>query len=138
MKISRVLIATIIIFVLHTVVGMLTCGKYFSWIYQIEPTNVWKAMTGSPSLLFFLSSLILCSFPFALFYGVLQKAIPGNNTIVKGLVYGLIITILGLIPGMISTYFFMTVAYQVIIYWTIWGLIMNSISGAIVAVIYGE
>ena len=43
-----------------------------------------------------------------------------------------------MLPGMFSTYFFMTVATGAVIYWTILGLIELPLKGLIIAVIYGE
>lgn len=36
MKISKVLIATIVVSVFNFIVGALTCGGVFSWVYKVS------------------------------------------------------------------------------------------------------
>jgi membrane protein insertase Oxa1/YidC/SpoIIIJ len=43
-----------------------------------------------------------------------------------------------MLPGMFSTYSFMTVATGVVIYWTLLGLVEMPIKGLIISAIYGE
>jgi len=71
-------------------------------------------------------------------YALINKGIPGKNRFMKGLLYGLLVVLVGLIPGMISTYQYMTVATTVVIYWTTWGLVVSPLKGLITAAIYGE
>lgn len=137
MKIGKVLIAGVAITVFNAIVGAVTCGGIFSWVYKLEPTNVWKPMCGGPGAMFMLGSLVL-SIILAFVYGLINKGIPGKNKLVKGLVFGLCVWAVGMLPGMFATYTFMTVATTVIIYWTILGLIKAPLEGMIIAAIYGE
>jgi len=135
MKNLKVLIASVCLTVFDFLVGIICCGYFFNWVYKLEPVNVWKPMAnGSPSPFFFLSSFIMTVL-FVLIYVIIQKSIPGKNKIVKGVFYGCIVTVLGILPGMIATYFFMTVNTTVIIYWTILAAIQNPVKGVITAFI---
>jgi hypothetical protein len=55
---------------------------------------------------------------FVVVYALLRNGIPGKNRLTKGLVFGLCVWAVGMLPGMFSTYSFMTVATGVVIYWT--------------------
>jgi hypothetical protein len=71
-------------------------------------------------------------------YALIQKGLPGGSKLKKGMVFGLCVWAVGLLPGMFATYTFMTVAPTVIIYWTVLGLIQSPLEGMIIAAIYGE
>lgn len=137
MNIKKLVLAIIAVAVFNFIVGMLTCASTFSWVYKIEPTNVWKPM-ASASLPLILAGIFIVDAIFVWVYALIKKGIPGQNKFVKGLVFGLLVWAIGLIPGMISTYLYMTVATTVVIYWTIWGLVVSPLKGLIAAAIYGE
>ncbi|MHC4260408.1 MAG: hypothetical protein ACYSTF_08390 [Planctomycetota bacterium] len=137
MKKWRVLIAAVVVTIFDTVVGGVTCGWLFKWVYELEPTNVWKSMGDAPSVTFYIGALVL-NILFVLVYAMLAKGIPGKNRLLKGLLYGLCVWVVGILPGMFATYSFMTVATMVVIYWAISALIFTPLKGLIIAVIYGE
>ena len=137
MKIRKILIAGVAVTVFDTIVGMLTCGWLFNWVYKLEPMNVWKPMEGSPPAAYYIGALVL-SIILAFVYALLNKGIPAKNKLLKGLLFGLCVWAVGMLPGMFATYSFMTVAPTVVIYWTIYGLIESPLNGLIIAAIYGE
>lgn len=137
MKISKVLIATIIVSIFNLIVSMLTCGGFFNWVYKLEPTNVWKPMENFPFILMVLELLIV-NFIFVCVYALIHKGIPVKGKVLKGFVYGLIVWAVGMIPGMLATVLYMTVATGVVIYWTISALIILPLKGLITSAIYGE
>ena len=137
MKIGKIIVAGIAVFVFNAVVGMVTCGGLFNWVYKIEPTTVWKPMSGPPGMGFMIGSFILAVI-MVLVYAILRKGIPGNNQLAKGIVFGLCVWAVGILPGMFATYAFMNIARQWIVYMTIHGLIFTPVKGIIIASIYGE
>ncbi|MFH1421252.1 MAG: hypothetical protein ABIH42_00830 [Planctomycetota bacterium] len=137
MKIFRILIAGVVVTVFSTIVGGLTCGSTFNWVYKVEPTNVWKPMDAPPGPVFMLLALIL-NIILVIVYALIQKGIPGKKKIIKGIMFGLIVWAVGTLPGMLSTYSFMNVADTVVIYWTILGLVQFPLMGIIIAFIYGD
>lgn len=137
MNIKKIILAIIAVTVFNVIVGMLTCGSTFSWVYKLEPTNVWKPMENFSPLIM-IATLLVIDALFVFVYALINKGIPGQNRFVKGLVYGLLVVLVGLVPGMIETYLYMTVATTVVVYWTIWGLIVSPLKGLITAAIYGE
>lgn len=137
MKTGKILIAALIASLFAAIFAGITCGWLFNWVYKLEPTNVWKPMNGPPGLIFYIGSFLL-NIVFAVVYVLLRKGIPGKNKLTKGLIFGLCVWAIGILPGMFSTYYFMTVATGIIVYWTILGLIEIPIKSLIIAAIYGE
>jgi hypothetical protein len=137
MKISKILVAALAVSLFGAIFAGVTCGGVFNWVYKLEPTNVWKPMVGPPGLNFYIGEFLF-SVIFVVVYALLRKGIPGKNKLSKGLVFGLCVWAVGILPGMFATYFFMTVATGVVIYWTVLGLVATPIKGLIVAVLYGE
>ncbi|MFA5028801.1 MAG: hypothetical protein WC713_13100 [Candidatus Methylomirabilota bacterium] len=137
MKVEKILIAGVVLTVFNAVIGMVTCGWIFSWVYKLEPINVWKPMNGGPGAMFMIGSFVL-SVILSFVYALIQKGIPGGSKFMKGIVFGLCVWAVGMLPGMFATYAFMTVATTVVIYWTILGFIKTPLEGMIIAAIYGE
>ena len=136
MKYWRIFIAGVVVTVFSTGVGMITCGWLFKWVYEIEPTNIWRVMDAPPVAYY--SGVMALNIVLAFVYALLVKGIPGKNKLTKGLVFGLCVWAVGTLPGMLATYLFMTVAATVVIYWTITGLVFTPLIGLIIAAIYGE
>lgn len=137
MKISKVLIATIVVSVFNFIVGALTCGGVFSWVYKVEPTNVWKPMTNA-IFPYMIAEILIVNLLFVIVYALIQKGVPGKNKFTKGLIYGLLVWSVGMVPGMLTTALYMTVSKVVVLYWTIWGVIVTPLKGIIISAIYGD
>ena len=133
MKAVRILVAVIVVTVFGVALGALSCGWLFKWVYEIEPTNVWKSMEP-PGVGFLVGGLVL-NLLFVLVYVMLNKGIPGSSRTARGLLFGLCAWAVGTLPGMLATYAFMTVASTVVIYWIVFGLVQNLLKGLIVALI---
>lgn len=137
MKIGKILIAAAALSLFGAVFGGLTCGWLFNWVYKLEPTNVWRPMEGPPGFTFQIGGFLL-NVVLVIVYALLRKGIPGKNKLTRGAIFGLCIWAVGMLPGMFSTYSFMTVATGVVIYWTILGLVEMPIKGLIISAIYDE
>jgi hypothetical protein len=138
MNSKKILIAGLAVTIFDILVGAVTCGGVFNWVYKLEPTAVWRPMGAyGPGVEFMIGSFLL-SLVLAYVYAVIQKGIPGKNKFVKGLVFGLGVWAVGMLPGMFATYTFMTVATTVVVYWTILGLIQIPLKGLIIAAIYRD
>lgn len=134
MKKPRILLATIVVTVANIFINAVTCGGMFNWVYKIEPTYVWKSITEITYPTIFISTFIV-DLIFVFIYTLIEKNIPTQNNYIKGIVYGLIVCGVGLIPSIVSTYLYMNVATGVVIYWTIMGIIINPVKGIITAMI---
>ena len=136
MKAGKIIIATVAITIFDAIIGAITCGGIFNWVYKLDPVSLWKPMEA-PGIAYYIGAIIL-NFIFVLVYTILNKGIPGKNKLIKGLIFGLCVWAIGVLPGMFATYMFMTVAPTVIIYWTIMALIQTPLKGMISAAIYGK
>jgi len=132
----RIFIAGVVVTVFEAAVEMITYGWLFKWVYEIEPTNIWRVMDAPPVAYY--SGVMALNIVLALVYALLVKGIPGKNKLTKGLVFGLCVWAVGTLPAMLATYMFMTVGATVVIYWTITGLVFTPLMGLIIAAIYGE
>ncbi|MDD5135903.1 MAG: hypothetical protein PHX20_02430 [Candidatus Omnitrophica bacterium] len=137
MKIGKMLITAVALSLFGAVFAGLTCGWLFNWVYKLEPTNVWKPMQGPPGMEFHVGAFLL-NIVLVVVYVLLRKGLPGNNRLAKGFVFGLCVWAVGILPGMFATYYFMTVAAGVVVYWTVLGLVEAPLKGLIIAAIYGD
>ena len=137
MNTKRIILASVIIWLVSTAFTWLTCGWLFTWVYEIPPM-IWlppEEMMSTNSLV--LSNIfgIVISFIFTLVYAVLYKGIPGKG-FKKGMIYGILLWLVGALSGLITMPFYMTIATAVISYWIISSLALNLINGAILGAIY--
>ena len=136
-KVGKIIAASVVVTVVGSIVGMVTCGWLFRWIYEIEPVNIWRQMDGPPPAIFYVASLIL-NLIFVSVYALFYKGIPGKSVVTKGLIYGLCVFAVGQLMGMVMTYMFMNIAWQVVVYWTICGLVFTPVYGIVAAAICGN
>ena len=147
MKLSKIILAILAVFIFSLIIGMVTCGGVFNWIYKIEPVSVWKEF----SMPLFIGSEIIMSSILVIVYAFFGKNISCectcgadicksavSNKIKKGILFGFFVYLVGNLTGAICTYAFMNVASAVIIYWIIWGLIVMPLKGLIISLVYGE
>ena len=138
MKKVKVLIAGLAVTIFNLAFGMVTCGGVFSWVYKLEPVNIWKPMgPHGPGFGFLIASLVL-NIILAHVYSSINSSFCGKNKYTKGLGFGLMVFLVGILPGMLATYTFMTVATTVVVYWTLIALVKSPIDGLIISSIYGE
>ena len=134
---GKKLLAAAAVFAFKVVLGMVLCGGIFSWVYRLAPVNVWRPMTGAPSWKYFLATFVL-SMIFVFVYKIFSKALCGFGKVKAGLIYGLCVWAVGLLPGMVATHVFMTVNTTVVVYWTVLGLIQTPLEGLMVALIVSD
>jgi len=137
MNIKRLLLSSIVIWLVGGLYSCLTCGWFFNWVYKIPPI-IWKDpaemmsagnMTAS-SILGFLTAFI-----FVAVFAVLYKGIPKKG-VQKGLMYGFLVWLIGPLIGTITMPFYMTIASQVVVYWIVNSFVSYMILGALVGWIY--
>ena len=71
---------------------------------------------------------------FASVYALIYKGIPGEG-IKKGMIYGLIVWLLGALSRIAAMPFYLAIATTVVVYWIIQAFVLNLINGAIVGAI---
>ncbi len=142
MNIRRIIIAGFTINVLSFIIGALSFNWAFKFIFQLEPTYIWRWISfeqkmGTGWWTYLIIGNTILAILFAWVYAILIKGIPGSG-IKKGILYGILLWLAGILPCTFSMHIFTKMAGLVVLYWTIDGLIEYSLYGAIVAAIYGE
>lgn len=139
MNVTRIVIAGVVVWIVGCILGFLTCGWLFKWVYELPP-NIWldpAAMMSAGNLIGANIIGIILGILFVLVFAIIYKGIPGKG-VNKGMIYGVLVWIVGALTVMAAMPFFMTIATTVVIYWIIQALVVHVISGAIVGVIYKE
>ncbi len=137
MDIRKIVLATLLVWMLRlTVIGVI-CGSFFKWMYQIPPL-IWKDswIILSPGNI--IASMVSClgvSFIFVVIYAWIHSILPGNK-LTKGFNYGFIVWLLGTLSVMATFSMIITIDPSVLVYWMMQGLSVALISGAAVALIY--
>lgn len=137
MKTKKIIGASILIWIISALIGWITCGWLFSWIYSLPPTSLWKGpelmMTAGNMAGMYLIGLV-AAFIFTLVFVALFKGLPYKGA-KKGATYGFLIWAVGALVGMATMPFYMNIATAVVIYWIVVALVTNVINGALVGAI---
>lgn len=139
MNVKKIMIAGIIIWLVDSLFGWLTCGWLFNWIYTLPP-NIWVApaeMMASGNMIGANVVGIFRAMIFASVFAFLYRGLPGEG-VKKGMNYGFIVWLVGTLSGIASMPFYMTIAAAVVMYWIVQGLVLALIDGAIVGAIYKQ
>jgi len=140
MNAKRIVIAGVVIWIVSSIFFFLTCGWLFKWVYKLPP-NIWRDWATmqatalnliGPHAIGLIRALL-----FVLVFAILYKGIPGKG-VFKGMIYGVLVWLVGALTGMASMPFYMTISTTVVIYWIIQQLVLGVINGAIVGAIYKE
>jgi len=135
---KRIFISGIVAWIAGTVLIWLSCGWLFGWVYKIAPTTLWKTSAEMMTAGNMIGSNvvgIVAGVLFALVFAFLYKGIPYRG-VKKGLVFGFLMWLVGVLVGMASMPFYMNIATTVVVYWIIQALVIMLVKGAIVGAIY--
>lgn len=109
MNFKKIILAGLVIDLISFLIfPLFFSNSLFGWVFQLEPTNIWKwtpqllfvSMPTSYLLFFILTNTLLAIF-IAFLYAVLYKAIPGIG-IKKGLIFGLLMSPMSVLVPMFS------------------------------------
>ena len=140
MNAKRVVIAGVVVWIVSSIFFFLTCGWLFKWVYKLPP-NIWRDWATmqatalnliGPHVIGIIRALL-----FALVFAIIYRGIPGKG-VTKGMIYGVLLWIVGALSGLAAMPFYMTIATTVVIYWIIGALVLSVVNGAIVGAIYKE
>lgn len=134
---KRILLSGLVVWLVNSVWGAVTCGWLFNWVYKIQPV-IWKTneaiMAPSNAVGMHVGGLI-AALLFAYVYALLYKSIPGQG-VKKGMMYGVLVWLVGALPGIGMMPFYMTIAPTVVVYMIINVLVGSVLIGAVVGWIY--
>ncbi|MBD3253399.1 hypothetical protein GF386_06710 [Candidatus Pacearchaeota archaeon] len=138
LNIKKIIIASLLVWIIGTVITWLTCGWLFQWVYTLPPVSLWKsseAMANPVNVILGALIGLIVAFLFVAIYAVIQKAISGKGYR-KGMRYGLIVWLIGSLSGLLGLPLYMNISPVVVVYWIIQALVVNLINGAVVGVVY--
>ncbi len=140
MNIKKILLAGTVAGVCSNLWGLFTCQWLFKWVYFIEPIGVYqKAMLNSefPWLFSIGVGKIILAVILAFGYAIISKSLPGK-TITKGLLFGVLIYFIGVLPIRFSDYMSLNLSAAIRIYWLVNDLLSFIISAIAISLIYKE
>lgn len=118
---------------------ILIVGLALGYLLPVDYTStpqLWKPMTGdwwyNMAAIDIVEGII-----YAVVFTLLFDSIPGKGW-KKGLNYGLILWVVATIPGMLMTYFTMTVPDSIVASWVIGDLITLAIAGITISTVYNK
>lgn len=136
----RIILAAIAFLIISQVIN--TIEAYATMSYYKDPAyaTVWSKImmptAGSPPMEFFYISWtfsFITGLLFAGVFNVITKGIPGNTVAKKGLIYGLLIWLIGGLSGYLAMVLLVNLPIDLIAYWTVSGLIVNLLAGVAIA-----
>ncbi len=128
----------ILLWIVGSVLGWLTCGWLFNWIYTDLSPALFKTseqMMATANMAIMSLFGLLAGIIFVFVYAVLYKGIPGKGY-KRGMMYGFLLWMVTSLVGMISMPTYMLIHWGVVFYWIGIGLVSNLINGAIVGALY--
>ena len=122
--------------VIHTVESMLTMNYYTDPTYATVWSKIMMPTAGPPPIEFYYYSLtfsFITGLFFTVVYTVIGKSVLGNTVFKKGLIYGLLIWLVGGLSGSLAMVLLINLPIDLIAYWTVSGLIVDLVAGIVIA-----
>jgi len=133
--ISAILFA-IVAQVIHTIGAFASMGYYTDPAYFALWSKLMMPAAGAPPTEFFVLTLALALIT-ALFYAgayaMLMKSIPGKTYVKKGLVYGLLLFLVAIVPGYLSMALLINVPFALVAEWVLESLVALLIGSVVIA-----
>lgn len=128
---------TIIGFVIHTVAAIMTMDYYMDPAYFEVWSKVMMPEVGPPPVEFTYLSLafgFITALIYVWAYKTVEPALSGfDGWFRKGLLFGALLFLIGTVPGSLSLYLLINLPAALIAWWTVSGLVIALINGAIIA-----
>ncbi|MBU0461003.1 MAG: hypothetical protein KJ574_00295 [Nanoarchaeota archaeon] len=136
----RILICGIIFAVIgqiiHTIGAMITMPYYLMPTYFSVWSKLMMSAAGPPPASFYVYSLLfglITGLLFAVVYFVLKKSVPGKTAWGKGLMYGFLVFIVGILPGYLSLALLVNLPYALIFEWAVESIVILFLNGMVVS-----
>lgn len=122
--------------VIHTLEAYATMSYYTDPTYATVWSKIMMPKAGPPPMEFYYYSWtfsFITGLLFAGVYTVVGKSVPGNTIVKKGLIYGLLIWLVGGLSGSLAMVLLVNLPIDLIGYWTVSGLIVDLLAGIAIA-----
>lgn len=139
-KVARMIVAGILVGmiaqIVHSVFAYVGMDYYLDPVYFPVWSKIMMPTAGPPPISFLYYSIIfniISGILFAFVYTVLGSCVPGKKFIIRGLMYGFLVFLVGAIPGYLAMYLLINLPTELIALWAVESLIIYSIGGMVVA-----
>lgn len=127
---KRILIATLVVFIVHEIVNFLVHGLILGPVYEAM-TGTWRANMDQYMWIMYIGDLI-----FVFFFVYMFVKGYENKGLVEGFRYAVLVTGLVIVPGMLAQFSAYNVTFTLTVYWIIFGFVQMVINGVMTALIY--
>ena len=131
-------VLTVVAQIVHMVEAMLTMDFYKDPAFFGVWSKVMMPTAGPPPASFMYTSLIIGLISWALFvfvYQIIKAGVPGDAGIKKGVHFGILVYLVGGLPGILAMYLLINLPQGMLVAWAISGLILSLINGALCGVL---
>jgi len=132
-----VIIMIVIAMIINTVIAQFTMSYYEDPAYFGVWSKLMMPVEGPPPASFFLYSALfqlIAAVFFVLVFYLLGSAVPGRKA-VRGLIYGVLIFLVGSFPGMLSSFLLVNLPIGLVLWWMLSGLIIGLLAGLFTALL---
>lgn len=122
--------------IVHSVSAFFSMGFYTAAEYRHLWSPIMMSEAGPPPKEFFILSLffsIVVGVLFSLVYTIIKPSLFGNKSWEKGFSFGVLLFLLGSIPGYFSMVLLLAIPYTLVWIWAAESLIISLVGGMIVA-----
>ena len=138
-NIWKTIIAAVVIVILAQIIHMV--GVQIGMSHYINPAYyaVWSKImmpeAGPPEASFYYLSILFGLITYLLFagiYPILKESVPGDGAIQKGLIYGIIVFLLGSVAGYLAMYLLINIPAGLLLMWAVESFIIYLLGGGVV------
>ncbi len=123
--------------ILTTLFGWATCGGIFSWVYEIEPSFIWKSPAEMNIPLIWLFNFIMAMI--AIFaFSLLKDKMIQKCKVLRGVSFGLTMWLIAFVPPVMGNFLWTVIAQEVLIYQLAWGFVAFVLQGIIISAVYDK
>ncbi len=134
---KKILLIGIPVGILRALIGWATCGGLFNWVYQIEPTALWKAPEQMNMGLMWVTNFVIAMILVTVF-GFIKDSLCQKCRVLRGASFGVLVWSVSSLPYAMASYLFTNFAYQVVVYQLVWGLVFGVILGIVISIFYDK
>ena len=126
---KKVIVGGVLAGLVMVVVGFIV-GGMTAEMYRMSPAALWKPMGGNWFLQMVVYDIVV-GLILSFVYSILKSAVPGSG-LQKGIIFGLLVWLVGTLPGMGITYLTMNVRNLMLTVWALNGLANYVLSGMVI------
>jgi len=118
--------------------GLITCQGFFHWLYATGPEGLYRTSMVNQEISWLITAGsfgFLFAGVFVAGYALMYNVLPAKG-LGKGLIYGLLIWLIGFIFPVLRIYLSVNLPVAIVIYWILNALLGYLLMGAITGMVY--